>query len=253
VSEPGSEALRLFPEPAGRVGIVEAYETARDPRANRPWVVANFVASLDGAVSVGGRSGGLGGPTDKEAFRSLRAAADAILVGAGTVRAEGYGPARPGPDARRRRLAAGRAEVPPIAVVSGRLDLDWDTPFFTEAVARPIVLTHAGAPRAAREAAARVADVVEAGDDRVDLATALAALAERGGGVVLAEGGPSLLGALIADDLLDELCLTVAPVVAAGEAGRIAHAHEEAVRDMTPAHVLLADEGHLLLRYVRKG
>jgi len=248
-----STAQRLLPAPAARVDVVDAYDIPRPRPAGRPWVVANFVASLDGAVSVAGRSGGLGGPTDKAAFHALRAAADIVLVGAGTMRAERYGPARPSDEARARRRRAGRDEVPRIAVVSGSLDLDIDTPFFSAAEARPIVVTHGGADRRRREKLATVADVLLAGESAVHPAGALGALGALGAGVVLAEGGPTLLGGLIAADLVDELCLTIAPLLAAGEAGRIAHGHEEAVREMDVAHVLAADEGHLLLRHVRAG
>ncbi len=245
-------ARRLLPAPPARIDVVDAYDVRRPRPPARPWVVANFVASLDGAVSVGGRSGGLGGPTDKAAFHALRAAADVILVGAGTMRAERYGPARPSAEARARRRERGRDEVPRIAVVSGRLDLDLGAPFFTEAETRPIVVTHEAADPARRAEVAGVADVLVAGATAVDPADALGALGVLGADVVLAEGGPTLLGGLITADVVDELCLTVAPLVAAGEAGRIAHGHEEAVREMEVAHVLAADEGHLLLRYLAR-
>ena len=87
-----------------------------------PWLRASMVASVDGAASLGGRSGGLSGDADRLVFSVLRSLADVILVGAGTARAEGYRPVRDGEVWA--SLRAGRAPVPPIAVVTGKLDLD---------------------------------------------------------------------------------------------------------------------------------
>ena len=170
----------------------------------RPAVRLNMIASIDGATTVSGVSGGLGGRADHALFAVLRSLADAVLVAAGTVRAERYGPSST-----------------PIAVVSRSLALDWDAPFFTAQVARPIVVTVARAPAARRERAAAVADVVVAGDRDVDLAAALAAFADRGWRAVLAEGGPTLNGQLARAGLLDELCLTLSPRLAGGDAKRI--------------------------------
>jgi riboflavin biosynthesis pyrimidine reductase len=170
----------------------------------RPAVRLNMIASVDGATTVGGVSGGLGGRADHALFLLLRSLADGILVAAGTVRAEGY-----------------RPSSTPIAVVSRSLRLDWEAPFFTAPIARPILLTVAQAPADQRARAAEVADLVVAGDRDVDLAVALAALAERGWHNVLAEGGPNLNGQLARAGLLDELCLTLSPRLAGGAAKRI--------------------------------
>ncbi len=97
------------------------------------WVLANMVGGLDGSAAVGGRVGALTGGADAVLFRRLRALADVVLVGAETVRAEGYGPVRLPDDLRAERVAAGRPPVPPVAVVSRSLRLDWDGPLFTEA------------------------------------------------------------------------------------------------------------------------
>ncbi len=128
---------RLWPDP-GEVDDVVAMVAAdaRPAPGGRPWVLVNMVASLDGAITIADRSGGLGGPADKAMFSALRGVADVVMAGAGTVRAEGYGPARPstpsGPCA-----GAAEAEVPRIAVVTRSLDLDLATPLFTEAVGPP--------------------------------------------------------------------------------------------------------------------
>lgn len=228
----------LFPVSADEVDPASVYDVARPAPAGRPWILANMVTSLDGSATAGGVSGGLGGPADKALFRYLRTLADVIVVAAGTLRAEHYGPMR-GPDAK------------PIAVITKALDLDLDAPFFTEAEARPIVLTGTDAEEARRGATAAVADVVLAGDDGVDLPTAFAELARRGHRVVLCEGGPTLLGGVVGADLLDEFCLTVAPLLVAGAGLRILRG---AVVD-PPARLalqsVLEEDGSLFLRYAR--
>jgi riboflavin biosynthesis pyrimidine reductase len=203
----------------------------------RPWVLANMVSSADGSATLEGRSGGLSTPADRELFHHLRALADVVLVGASTVRAEGYGPAR-------------GEHGPPIAVVTGSLALDWDSRFFTEARARPLVVTSAAADPSRLERAREVADVVLAGDLRVELARAVAELGRRGHRVVLCEGGPSLLAETAGAGVLDELCLTLAPVLAGGVSPRILTGPLPDAVDLRLASVL-EDEGALFLRYLR--
>jgi riboflavin biosynthesis pyrimidine reductase len=142
----------------------------------------------------------------------LRGLADAVVVGAGTARAEGYGPVRLPEPVRAARRAAGRPAVPPLVVVSRSLELDPAATMF-EGPERTIVVTTTDAPADRRAALAAVADVVEAGEGAVDLAAALHHLRRRGHDVVLTEGGPTLLAELVDRDLLDELCLTLAPVL----------------------------------------
>ena len=178
-----------------------------------------MIESADGAAAVDGLSGGLGGPADREVFGLLRALAGVILVGAGTARAEGYRPARVAE--RWAGLRAGRAATPPIAVLSGRLDLDPAGPLLAQAPAgaRTIVITAESAPAARRADVARYADVVIGGEHEVTAAAAVGALAGLGYREVLAEGGPHLLGQLAAAGLIDELCVTISPVLAGGPAG----------------------------------
>jgi len=223
---------RLLPEPSEDVDLAAAY--ACPP--GRPWLRANMVTSVDGAVTgPDALSGSLSGPADRAVFGVLRRAADAVLVGAGTVRAEGYRP----------------AELP-VAVVSNRLDLDWSLPLFDAAPHRTVVLTSAAAP-ADRLAAARAGnDVVLCGDDRVDPGRAVAALHERGLTRLLCEGGPLLLAQLAAAGLLDELCLTTAPVLVGGSAGRILAGPDLDGRPWRLAH-LLVDQDSLFARWVRTG
>ena len=221
---------------------VYAYPDAR-------WLRANMVASADGAGFLEGRSEGLSSHADRHLFGLLRALCDVVLVGAGTARTEGYRPAR-----RREALSdlrAGRSATPPIAVVTRSLDLDLGSTLFTEAPkgARTIVITHAASPADRLAEVARVADLIVAGEAAVDLAMAMAALRDRGLGRVLCEGGPRLLGDIAAAGLLDELDLTVSPLLAGPGAIRITTGEGFPARPMTLAHILL-DDGYLFCRYL---
>jgi len=214
-------------------------------------VRVNFVTSIDGAAEVGGRSRGLSGPADRRLFGLLRAQCDALLVGAGTLRTERYGPLRlDGAAHRRWRAGRDRPGHPVLVVVSGTLDLDPSGPAFTRAPVPPLVLAPASAPADRRAALARVAEVLTAGERSVDLPAALALLRGRGLRQILCEGGPHLLGGLTAADLVDEVCLTVSPVLAGAGAGRITAGPTSPLRRMSLRHALVAD-GTLFLRYQR--
>ena len=212
---------RLLPDP-GTVEPVAAY--ADMPIAEgRPGVRLNMVASIDGAIAVDGTSGALGGDADRRVFTALRALTDVVLVAAGTVRAEGYGPPRL-PDALvAQRRARGQAALPRIAVVTRSLDLDWASPLFADADADapPLIVTCASAPAEGLARAREHAELVVAGDADVDLGAALTALGAQGVRSVLAEGGPRLNAALAAAGLLDEVCLTVSPRLVGGDSRRI--------------------------------
>ncbi|OEU93181.1 diaminohydroxyphosphoribosylaminopyrimidine reductase, partial [Streptomyces abyssalis] len=197
--------------------------TARGPGTPDVWLRANMVSSLDGAAYHDGRSQPLSSEADMRVFGVLRGLADAVVVGAQTVRQEGYGPPREREVFARRRAAAGQGPAPAIAVVSAGLDLDFSQPLFTRPLVPTLLVTGAGAP-SDRVAAARYAgaEVVFAGEGAaVEPERLAAALAERGLRRLLTEGGPRLLGQLVAGGVLDELCLTLAPRVTSGEASRI--------------------------------
>lgn len=229
--------------------LIAAY--AVDDRAV-PHLRVNMVTSLDGAVTLGGLSGGLSSKDDQDLLGRLRMLADVVLVGAGTLRAEGYNGLRLGESRRAWRLAQGLPENPVLAVVSARLDLDPANLALADAPVRPIVITRAGAPAERRAALAAVADVLVCGQDEVDLAAAVAALTSRGLCQVVSEGGPQLLGALTAADLVDELCLSVSPLLAGAGAGRItAGVPAVQAHRLVPKHVLSSDDGFLFLRYCR--
>lgn len=223
----------------------------------RPWVLANMVMALDGSVSTAGRVGALSSATDQRLFRELRALADVVLVGAATVRAEGYGPHRPDDRQRAERLARGQAPAAAIAVVSASLRLDTTAAFFTQAETRPVVLAPAAAPADALLRLRPCADVVIAGRGSVDLSEALTALHGRGARLVVCEGGPMLLAELLAAGALDELCVTVAPVLVGGPlrllpdiaAGSTGWAPGGGLLDLRLDSVA-EDDGHLFLRYL---
>ncbi len=213
---------QLVPIPLDEVDLHEVY---RSPDALAPVLRLNMVTTVDGAArDERGRSGGLAGEGDREVFRTLRALADGILVGAGTVRVEGYGPHRLRADLARRREADGQPNPAPIVVVSRSLALDLDTPMFTEAVTPTVIVTCEHAPADLRKAAERVARVLVAGERDVDLPRAIAALrGELGLLHLLCEGGPTLNAGLMAAGLVDELCLTLAPKLAGpGQLGIVA-------------------------------
>jgi riboflavin biosynthesis pyrimidine reductase len=232
---------------AGRDSLLAAYELT--DRAT-PRIRMNFVMSLDGAVTIGGRSGGLGDESDRLAMQVLRMLADVVLVGAGTVRAEGYGGLRVSATDAAWRRSHGLPDQPRLAVVSSSLALGPEHPFFARATERPIVVTHAGAPADRRARLERIADVLVCGDHAVDPRAMLAALAGAGLPQVLCEGGPHLFGSFIDADLVDELCLSLSPVLVAGDAGRIAQGVPEVARRMRLVHAIPAGD-LLLLRYAR--
>jgi riboflavin biosynthesis pyrimidine reductase len=237
----------ILPEAGGELddlGLAEAYAYPRER-----WLRANMVMSADGAAAVDGLSGGLSAAGDKRIFGILRVLADVVLVGAGTARAEKYKPARPRPALA--PLRAGRPAIATIAVISRSLDLDLTTPLFTDAPpdARTIVITCAAAPADRQEAAAKAADVIVAGEEDVDLAAALTALANRGLGRINCEGGPHLLGQIAAEGLLDELSLTLSPALAGPGAGRITAGPAFPARPLALAQVL-AEDAYLFCRYL---
>lgn len=220
----------------------------------RCWVRGNMITSLDGGATLDGKSGGLAGPGDRAVFNLMRQAADVILMGAATVRIENYSGAQLSVAQRQARQRRGQPEVPPIAVITATADLDYGAKFFTRTEARPLILTCTNTVADAARRLGSVAEVIDAsGPDpgRVDPAVALRILAERKLLRVLTEGGPQILDLLMEHDLLDELCLTVAPILVGGMARRIATGAGQVHTRLRPSHLLTDDEGYLYTRYVR--
>ena len=188
---------------------------------DRSGVRANMVASLDGHATIGGRVGDLTGPADQAMLIALRGWSDVVLVGAGTIRAEGYGVLELPRQIRDARLAVDRAPHPVLAIVSGALDLDPRLPAFADASPgdRPWVFTGPGVDpgqRAALAPYARLVEVAAGADGRPSPTAVVEALRARGAVRILSEGGPTLLHAEIGAAVIDELFVTLSPIAVGG-------------------------------------
>ena len=242
--------FQLLPRPAHDhepdLAVTFAY-----PGGVARWVRANMVASVDGAAQRDGASAGLSGQADKKVFRALRSLADVVLVGAGTVRTEGYTvPAVVREESAERREAAGQGPAAAIAVVSASLDLDFDSLLYTAAAVPTITVTAESAPRDRLGAAREAGEVIIAGSETVDPALAIDLLAESGRGRILCEGGPRLLGAVAAADRLDEVCVSISPQLVGGAADRILTGPPLDPPLPLVLHSLLSEDGFLFARYL---
>lgn len=213
------------------------------------WVRACMVMGLDGSIAgPDGLSGSISSATDRAVLAAIRRLADAYLVGAGTVRAEGYSAIHARPEVVERRVAGGQAPAPTLAIVSATCHMDWEDAAFTASDNRPIVLTVERSDPAARAEAARWCEVLVVGEQRVEPRAALDALAARGLTRVTCEGGDTLLAAMVQAGVLDEVDLTLAPLVTA--APRPARPGPAVLTSMR-LHQLLEADGFLFARYLR--
>ena len=230
------------------VRALYAYPTVVD----RPWIRTNFVASIDGSVTADGASAGLGTPADARVFGVLRELCDAVLVGAGTARAENYGGVSLSEEAIARRVANGLAPVPTMVVVTASGSIDPDSRLLTDTAVEPVVVTSSTADRSTVTALRSAgATVIEVSGRSVCTRDILGTLTELGFLRILCEGGPGLFGQLVADGAADEVCLTVSPMLVAGSAGRIAQFTDATETPMMRAHVIGDSDGTLLTRWVR--
>lgn len=212
---------------------------------DRPYLILNFATTLDGRAAISGRSGAIGSDTDTEILQRLRTHVDAVMIGAGTMRAERYGRMVSDPALRAYRERIGLAHDPLGVIVSNRLELPWDAGLFTDGGGRVVIFT---ASEAEPPETATPVTVVRH-PEGVELDRALAwLLEERGIKSVLCEGGPTLHGRLREGGLADELFLTIAPKIAGGEGPRIL---EGALADVDQVELawLLESEGELFARY----
>ena len=226
------ELRRVLPDPAEPTTVRAAYTAERRPRNDRPWIGLCMVASLDGSIALDGASGGLGNPNDLDVLLTLRSIADMILVGAGTVRGEGYGP----PKKQGQR----------IGVVTNRGDVDLDSDLFTSGAG--FVITN----EAAAVDESRV-DVLRSGVERVDIASAVTRLSEIDPSVtyVQAEGGASFNGSLLDAGVIDELDLSLSPNLVGGQGPRLTSGATERRRRFELAHLLTDSAGFVFSRWIR--
>jgi riboflavin-specific deaminase-like protein len=239
---------RLLPDP-GPTTVSRQLETYRpwdEPREDRPLVAMNFVATVDGRATIEGRSGPIGSDTDTAMLAGLRTRFDALMIGATTMRVERYGRLVTREETRERRRRDGLPPEPLMVLVSGRLDLPWDAPLFTEGGE---VLIFTASENKPPETVSTVEVVRHEG--AVNLAEAMRHLRhERGIRALLCEGGPHLHEQMQADGLVDELFLTIAPKLTGGEAPRILEGPLPGVQGLELAW-LLEDAGELFARYRR--
>ncbi len=216
----------------------------------------NMISSADGASAIDGVSAPLGNPSDQVVFSAVRACADWIVAAADTVRIERYQLPRPSQTAQRARLAAGRCEQPGLAVVSSSLNLALDLPLFADQRPndrKPLILTGQDAEPEAMQALADVAEVVRLASPQPQPAEILAVLMSRGANVVLSEGGPSFNAQLADAGLIDELCLSLAPLIAGGPSTRIVHGSLQSLPLKLHIDHLLEEDDTLFFRYLCSG
>ena len=239
---------QIWPEPGPEIDHAQLEDLYVYP-AEHKWLAVNFVSSADGAVETGGTAQALSNPPDRAVLQLASDLADVVLVGSTTATVEGFRGVHPSVETLEIRRRRGLADVAATAVVTSG-SLPADSPAITEAATATFVLTCESAPRDQQEAwTAAGAEVIVAGEDEVDLAVAVRALADRGMRRIDCEGGPHLFGALLAAGVVDELRLTVSPLLVSGGASRIA-----AGTPLDPMHLelasVLAEDGVLLLRYL---
>ncbi len=241
---------RLLPDPGSTTveEQLDSYQPWEDSHDDRPLVAVNFVATVDGRATIGGVSGPIGSGADTEMLARLRTRFDAVMIGAGTMRAERYGRLIAGQEQRERHQQAGLPPDPLMVIVSGRLDLPWDAPLFTDGGGRVLIFTSSEAEPPETATSLRVV----CHEGFVDIASALGHLRhECGIRALLCEGGPGLHAELEALGLVDDLFLTIAPKLAGGEAPRIVEGRLPAVAELELAW-LLEDDGELFARYRRR-
>jgi riboflavin-specific deaminase-like protein len=238
---------RLLPDPGPTTVTDQVHELdlVSNPPADRPYLVTNFAVTVDGKATLHGRSGPIGSHTDTEFLVCLRTRVDAVMIGAGTMRAERYGRPVADPGKRGRRERRGLSQDPLLVIVSGRLDVPWDAPVFGDRGARVLIFTTSDASPPTTEAQVRVVRH----EGAVDLREALEYLRrERGVRAVLCEGGPRIHGQLIDAGLVDELFITQAPKLGGGDGPGLEVGLPELERPLELVWLLDSD-GELFARY----
>ncbi len=260
---------QIFPTSKKDINLSELYEIQKlnfIKEKGRSWVVLNMICSLDGSATCAGLSGKLGGAGDKLIFNSLRAGADFILAAANTVRQEKYSLPDVSEEVAARRLSRGQAARARLVVISASLSFPEDAGFLKQSASSqentssqenassredmPIIYTTVDAPASLKDALRPNAEIREAGEKSVNLSQVASELGEQGN-MILVEGGPSLNGQLAELNLIDEICLTVSPLIVTGMGTRIFKSPEEFLRPMELSSVLVDEQGTLFLRWIK--
>ena len=241
---------RLLPDPGPTTvaAQLETYRPWEGAQEERPLVAVNFAATVDGRASIGGVSGPIGSSADTAMLAGLRTRFDAVMIGAGTMRAERYGRVLADQAERERREQIGLPRDPLMVIVSGRLDLPWDAPLFTAGAGRVLIFTASEAEPPQTATAVRIVRH----ERFVDVVEALRQLRqEHGIRALLCEGGPGLHNELEGAGVVDDLFLTIAPKLSGGEAPRIIEGDLPGVAELELGW-LLEQEGELFVRYRRR-
>jgi 5-amino-6-(5-phosphoribosylamino)uracil reductase len=232
---------------SGPIDPLELVLADRRQRSDRPWVMLNFVISIDGATAVDGQSTKLGDEDDLAMFQALRTVPDVILVGAKTVIVEDYRPVSLDPERRKVRAQRGQSPAPKLAIVSGTMSLDVESRVFSDSEYKPLIITGVFANPGRLALIGDAADVAIL--EELNPQTILGRLSDAG--VVLIEGGPSLAGQFIAAGLVDELNVTIAPVLVGGGSDRLlGPMHVDPPAEMKLDRALQGDR-MLILRYLK--
>jgi riboflavin-specific deaminase-like protein len=241
---------RLLPDP-GPTTVeqqLDSYLPWEQPHDDRPFVAMNFAATVDGRATIDGVSGPIGSKVDTQMLARLRTRFDAVMIGAGTMRAERYGRLINSQLTREWRERLGLPPDPLMVIVSGHLDLPWDAPLFTEGGGRVLIFTASEAEPPETATSLRIVRH----EGFVDLAAALLHLRhEHSIRALLCEGGPGLHAELEGGGLVDDLFLTIAPKLAGGKAPRIVEGELPGVAELKLSW-LLEHEGELFARYSRR-
>lgn len=246
---------QLLPTPLDPADPLELYPFDERPApTDRPWVMMNMVASVDGAIAIDGVSRGLGGEGDSMVFRAVRASCDWIVAAAGTVRAERYRIPRPTAEVTKIRRATDRAPAARLAVVSASVDLDDELPLFADQrpdEPKPLVITGSTPPPERVAALAGRAEWAHLPTPQPTAEGVLRAVGAAGARVVLVEGGPSFNGQVVDAGLVDELCLSISPHLVGGPTPRIVDQSTTTTALGLRLDRLLEHDGALFARYLR--
>ncbi len=234
-------------ESGDSVDVLEMLFAESRSKAERPWVMLNMVESVDGATAVKGGASALNDADDRALFLALRAVTDVVLNGAETVRSENLGPIRLDDEMMRFRRGAGLSGEPRMVILTRSLSLDPSQRVFSDQGRRPAIITGIDADPGRVAKLEEVADIIQI--EELDGTGIVGALGDAS--VILCEGGPTVNSQLIAAGTVDEVNLTVSPLLALGQSKRVAFGEPlESPTKLRLDRTLVGDQS-LFLRFVR--